>query len=84
LPAEEARNKNEILPAQYTLANMAPVSMSVNRSLGAQIGWALRDVPAGTSIDSAVESLGGQVRPPFPGRLTPIEFEAVHEVAHAA
>lgn len=32
------------------LANMSPLNFSVNRSLGSQIGWQLRDVPVGTCV----------------------------------
>jgi filamentous hemagglutinin len=32
------------------VSNMSPLDLSVNRSLGAQIGWQLRGVPVGTCV----------------------------------
>jgi hypothetical protein len=32
------------------LGNMSPLNFSVNRSLGSQIGWQLRDVPLGSCV----------------------------------
>lgn len=38
------------LGGQDELGNMSPLNFSVNRSLGSQIGWQLRDVPMGTCV----------------------------------